>query len=200
MKLYYYEDACSRAPHIILRELGLAPTLVAVDTKSRTAADGVNFASLNPKGYVPALVLENGEVLTETIAVLEYLADLKPGLVAPPRGSFDRYRVLEWLSFIAMELHKNFTPLFIASTGEPAKEAARTNLRTRLDWLDAVLKGRSYLVGNAYSTADAYLYIVTGWGADVGVDAKGWPALASFRERIGARPAVQEAIRRERGG
>lgn len=198
MKLYYYADACSQAAHIILRELGLPFTPIAVDMTTRKAADGRELSAVSPKGYVPALLLDDGETLTETIAILEYLADRRPGTVAPLHASFLHYRVLEWLSFTATELHKNFTPLFTAGTVDAAKAAAQAALARRFDYLEPLLGARSYLVGETFSTADAYLYVVAGWAPDVGLDPKRWPHLLAYRARIEARPAVQAALALER--
>jgi glutathione S-transferase len=198
MQLYYYADACSRAAHIVLRELGLPFTPIAVDMTTRKAADGRELDALTPKGYVPVLVLEDGEVLTETIAILQYLADRRPGAVAPLPASFLHYRVLEWLSFIATELHKPFIPLFAASTVAAAKAAAQAALTRRFDYVEPLVGARRYLAGEAFSIADAYLYVVAGWAPDVGLDVARWPNLIAYRARIEARPAVQAALALER--
>ena len=194
MQLYYYADACSRAAHIVLRELGLPFTPIAVDMTTRKAADGRELDALTPKGYVPVLVLEDGEVLTETIAILQYLADRRPGAIAPLPASFLHYRVLEWLSFIATELHKPFIPLFAASTVAAAKAAAQAALTRRFDYVEPLVGARRYLAGEAFSIADAYLYVVAGWAPDVGLDVARWPNLIAYRARIEARPAVQAAL------
>jgi glutathione S-transferase len=198
MQLYYYADACSQAAHIILRELGLAFTPIAVDMTTRKTADGRELGALTAKGYVPVLVLDDGEALTETIAILEYLADRRPGTVAPLPASFLHYRVLEWLSFIATELHKNFTPLFTAGTVDAAKAAAQAALARRFDYVEPLLGARRYLAGEAFSIADAYFYVVSGWAPDVGLDVARWPNLLAYRARIEARPAVQATLAVER--
>jgi len=200
MQLYYYADACSQAAHIVLRELGLPFTPIVVDMATRKAADGRELDALTAKGYVPVLVLEDGEVLTETVAILEYLADRRPGAIAPLPASFLHYRVLEWLSFIATELHKTFIPLFAAGTVAAAKAAAQAALTRRLDYVEPRVGARRYLVGEAFSIADAYLYVVAGWAPDVGLDLQRWPNLAAYRARIEARPAVQATLALERAG
>lgn len=198
MKLYYSPGSCALAPHIVLCELGLAHELEKVDLKSHTTADDVDYYSVNPKGYVPALQFDDGRVLTEGPAIAQYLADQKPeaGLL-PPAGSIERARVHEWLTFTGTELHKNFSTLFNPSAAEEWKAAARGNLEKRFGYVDQALQGRQYLLGDQFSIADAYLFVVSGWAGVMQIDMAAWPALTAFRQRVSERPAVQEAMRAE---
>lgn len=198
MKLYYSPGACSLSPHIVLCELGLAHEAEKVDLRSHQTAGGVDFYAINPKGYVPALLLDDGQLLTEGPAIVQYLADQKPeaGLL-PPAGSVARARVQEWLTFIGTELHKSFSPLFRPDAAEGWKTAARANIDKRLGYIDGVLAKSDYLTGGQFSVADAYLFVVLGWSGIVKVDLSPFPALQAFRERVGARPAVQAAMRAE---
>lgn len=198
MKLYYLTGACSLASAIALLEAGLKFELVKVDRKTHKAADGLDFNEVNPKGYVPALALDNGEVLTENVAVLQYIADRNPAAkLAPPAGTLERYRLMEWLSFISSEIHKSFSPLFRAEAHEAVKEYARANLSKRLDYAERALGSKSYLMGEQFTVADAYLYVVLGWGAHVNVDIGRWPQLKRLHERVGARPRTIEALKSE---
>lgn len=198
MKLYYLTGACSLASAIALLEAGLKFELVKVDRKTRQAADGLDFNEVNPKGYVPALALDNGEVLTENVAVLQYIADRNPAAkLAPPAGTLERYRLMEWLSFINSEIHKSFSPLFRAEAHEAVKEYARANLNRRLDYAERALGSKPYLMGEQFTVADAYLYVVLGWGAHVNVDIGRWPQLKRLHDRVGARPRTIEALKSE---
>ena len=198
MKLYYMKAACSLASNICLREAGLKFELAKVDRKTRIASDGVNYRELNPKGYVPALQLDDGQVLTENDAVLQYIADRNPAAnLAPPQGSFERYRLIEWLSFISTELHKSFTPIFRAHAADAAKDYARTVVRGRLDYLEKACALHSFLMSEHFTVADAYLYVVLGWGDHVDVSLSNWPKLKRFHERVGVRPCVIEALKSE---
>ena len=198
MKLYYLTAACSLASNISLREAGLKFELVKVDRHTKMTSDGLDYREVNPKGYVPALRLDNGEILTENDAILQYIADRNPAAkLAPPAGSFERYRLIEWLSFVSTELHKSFTPLFRAEAPDAAKEYARKVLSGLLDYLEKAFGTRTFLVGEQFTVADAYLYVVLGWGAHVAVDLDRWPQLKRFHERIGTRPHVMEALRSE---
>lgn len=194
MKLYYSPAACSFSPHIALREAGIDFELVKVDLKSHTLADGSNFAKINPKGYVPVLELDGGNVLTEGPAILQYIADLKPesGL-APKAGTFDRYRLLEWLGYINSEIHKGFGPLFNPKTPDETKAATRENLSRRLAYVADHLAKNDYLLGKQFSVADGYLFTVLNWGQWTGVDITQWSPLVAFQERVGSRPSVQAA-------
>jgi glutathione S-transferase len=193
MKLYYAPGACSLASHIVLRELGRPFQLVAVSLSRKTTADGRDFLTVNPKGYVPALELDDGAVLTEGPAILQYLADLEPGrALAPANGSLARYRLQEWLAFINSELHKSFGPLFDPTAPEVMKERARATLSRRLGYVAGALTG-PYLAGATFTVADAYLYTVLTWTAHVGPDLAAWPVLADYVARLAARPAIRDA-------
>lgn len=199
MKLYYAPGACSLAPHIILRELGLEHELEKVDLRVQPhrTASGEDFTRINPKGYVPALQL-NGELLTEGPAIVQYLADQKPeaGLLAPV-GSLERARAHEWLTYIGTELHKNFGALFRPDNPDVIKDAARAALGQRLAYTDQALREREYLVGGRFGVADAYLFVVLGWSAHLAIDLAPYPSLQAYLQRIGARPAVQAALKAE---
>lgn len=198
MKLYYMPNACSLASNIALREAGLKFELVKVDRKTRQAADGLDYKEINPKNYVPALALDNGELLTENVAVLQYIADRNPAAkLAPPAGTLERYRLMEWLSFINSEIHKTFSPMFRAEAPEGAKEWARTVLALRLEYLQGALGSKSYLMGEQFTIADAYLFTVLGWGSHVNFDIGRWPQLKRLHERVAARPHTVEALKSE---
>ena len=197
MKLYYLTGACSLASVMALREAGVKCELVKVDRKTRKAADGLDFNEVNPKGYVPVLTLDNGETLTENIAVLQYIADRNPAAkIAPPAGTMERYHLIEWLGFINSEIHKSFSPLF-REVPEAVKDYARNNLQSRLDYAQRALGSKSYLMGEQYTVADAYLYVVLGWGAHLNFDIGRWPQLKQLHERVGARPHTIEALKSE---
>jgi len=198
MKLYYAPGACSLSPHIVARELGLPIELKKVNTKDKTVEGGGDYWKVNGRGYVPALELDNGQVLTEGPAIVQYLADQKPesGL-APKAGSFERYRLQEWLNFLTSEIHKSFSPLFKPNTPEEYKKIAKENLAARFDWLEKQLAGKDYLPGKSFSVADAYLFVLLGWTKPTQIDLSRWPNLAAFHARVGARPKVQEALRAE---
>lgn len=199
MKLYYFSGACSLASNISLREAGLTFELVKVDRRTKKTADGLDFDEVNPKGYVPALRLDNGEVLTENVAVLQYIADRNPAAqLAPAAGSLERYRLMEWLGFINSEVHKNFSPLFRDDAHEEVKQYARRALGVRLDYLNRSIGNRTFLTGEPFTVADAYLFTVLGWGRYVNVDLGQWPQLQRYVERVGARPHVIEALKSER--
>jgi glutathione S-transferase len=201
MKLYYSPGACSLSPHITLRESGLPFDLVLASTKTHRLADGTDFYTINPKGYVPVLELDNGERLTEGPAIVQYVADQAPGKrLAPAAGSFERYRAQEWLNFIGTELHKTFGPLFRPDTPEAYKPIARQKLQERFAWVDSQLAGRSYLMGDDYSVPDGYLYVVTRWASKMGIDLSALKNLSAFAARMDARPAVQAALQAEEAG
>jgi glutathione S-transferase len=199
MKLYYAPGACSLSPHISLREAGAAFDLERVDTKTRTTQSGADYLAINPKGYVPALQLDGGEVLTEGAAVVQFIADRHPAAgLAPANGSLERARLQEHLNFIASELHKAFTPLFDPSAPEAAKQAAPAAVARRLDHIERLLAdGRAYLMGERFSVADAYLFTVASWTGPTGIGLDRWPRLAAFVARVAVRPAVQAAMRAE---
>jgi glutathione S-transferase len=198
MKLYYSPGACSLSPHIVARELGLPIELKKVDTKAKTIEGGGDYLKVNARGYVPALELDNGEILTEGPAIVQYLADRVPqaGLV-PKAGDFARYRLQEWLNFLTSEIHKQFSPLFKPTTPEDYKPVAKQIIATRFDWLETQLAGKDYLMGSQFSVADAYLFVLLGWTRPTQIDLARWPNLAAFHKRVGARPKVQEALQAE---
>lgn len=195
MKLYYAPGACSLSPHIVAREAGLELTLEKVDLGTKKTASGADFLAINPKGYVPALQLDNGQVLTEGPAVVQYLADLKPsaGLV-PASGSIERYRLQEWLSYINSELHKSFSPLFNPATSAEVQAESVAYLNKRFALIESSLTGKSYLLGDRFSVADAYLFTVTNWAAFVKLDLSAFPNLLAFQKRVAARPAVKASL------
>lgn len=200
MKLYFSPGACSLSPHIVLREAGLEFEIERVDFKTKHTKSGADFNAVNPKGYVPTLVLDDGQVLTEGPAIVQYLADRKPEAgLAPANGTMERYRLQEWLNFISTELHKAFSPLFSPAAPEEWKKLVRETLGKRFDHVVKQLEGKPFLLGEHFSVADAYLFTVLKWTKLVGIDlAAGWPSLAAYVERIGARPAVKAAMEAER--
>ena len=198
MRLYTMPGACSLAANIALREAGIPFDLVKVSHHTHKTADGVDLNEINSKGYVPALVLDNGELLTENAALLPYIADLEPSArLAPPNGTLERYRLVEWLAFINSELHKSFSPLFAPNAPEDMKKYARGNLAKRLAWVSERLGSNSYLLGEGFTVADSYLFVVLSWSGHVAVDLSPWPNLKAFQERIAARPHVIEALTSE---
>ena len=199
LTLYYHPGWCSLAAHIALREAAVpfALTPVAMDGDRRTP-DGRAIEAINPKGYVPALALEDGTVLTEGPAILLYIADLVPGrALAPPPGTRERLRLIEWLNFIVSELHKSISPLFYPEYGAAAHAIVRERLARRLAYVEAELSRRDHLLDGGYSVADAHLYTVARWLPGVGVDLAAYPALAAHHARIAARPAVIAALEAE---
>ncbi len=199
MKLYYSPGACSLAPHIALKESGLAFEAIAAPTKTHKLLDGTDYYSINPLGYVPFLVLDDGRTLHEGPAITQYIADLVPDTqLAPANGTWARYKLQEWLNLISTELHKGgFAPLFTPGMPAEAKDAAKTRLLSRLTWIDGDLAGKTYLMGDTFTVADAYLFVVAGWGKHVGVNISGMANLSAFVARVAARPAVQDALRAE---
>lgn len=198
MKLYFSPGACSLASHIAAHEAGIAVTLERVDTKTKQTASGRDFSQINPKGYVPALELDNGEVLTEGTAILQYLADLKPGSgIAPAAGSLERVRVQEWLGYINSELHKSYSPLFNDATPESVREDRKAYLQKRYAYVEQRLGQHDFLFGDRFTIADAYLFVVTNWARLVGLDLGGFPAVLAFQKRIAARPGVKAAMAAE---
>ena len=195
MKLYYSPGACSLSPHIVSREAGIPLELQKVSTKDKTMEGGGDYWQVNGKGYVPALKMDDGQLLTEGPAIVQYLADRKPesGL-APKNGTPERYRLQEWLNFITAEIHKGFSPLFRPTTPEEYKTISKENLSKRFDWLDQQLKGKDYLMGKTFTVADAYLFVVLGWTKPTGIDLARWPNLAAYHARVAARPKVKEAM------
>jgi glutathione S-transferase len=198
MKLYYTPGACSLAPHIVAREAGVPVQLDKVDLSTRTTASGSSFIEINPKGYVPALGLASGEVMTEVSALVQYLADQAPasGLM-PAAGTPERYRMLELISFISTEIHKGFGPLWNPTTPEALRQATIDRLNLRLAYLDQKLAGRSYLTGETFTVADAYAFTVVNWANFHKIDLSSYPRLTAFMGRVAARPKVREALAAE---
>jgi len=191
MKLYFKAGACSLAPHIVIHELGLPCEAVPVDLATKRTKAGADFTAINPKGYVPALELDDGTVLSEGGAVLQYLADRKPAAgLAPANGTLERYQLQEWLAYISTELHKTFGALFNPSAPDVTKEAALQLFGRRLQYVEDRLAGRDYLMGSQFTAADAYLYTVLGWTKYFNVDLGQWPRVKAYHARIAARPAV----------
>lgn len=198
MKLYFKPGACSLSPHIVLEELGLTYEAVSVDLKTKKLADGSDYLAINAKGYVPALQLDNGEVLTEGPAIVQYLADQKPEKqLAPANGTIERYRLQSWLTFIGTELHKGFSPLFNPAMPEEGKTLARANLERRLGWVNEQLADKDYLMGANFTVADAYLFTVTNWARVVKLDISALSKLTAYMARVAARPGVQAALKAE---
>jgi glutathione S-transferase len=197
MKLYFKPGACSLAPHIVAREANLDLTLEKVDTKAQRTETGADYRAINPKGYVPAVRLDDGQVLTEVAVLVQYLADRKPeaNLIAPA-GTLERYRAQEWLNYTATELHKGFSPIFRATTDE-GRDAAWAALQPKFDWLDAHLEKNDFLMGAAFRAPDAYLFTVLNWHRALKRDLAPWPRLGAYLERVKARPAVQQAMQAE---
>ena len=198
MKLYYSPGACSLSPHIVLNETGLAYEAVLASTKTKKLQDGTDYHTINSKGYVPTLELDDGTRLTEGPAIVQYLADKVPEKkLAPPAGTMPRYRLQEWLNFITSELHKGIGGLFNPAMPEEAKVLMREKALSRLKWVDEQLEGKAYTGGDSFSLPDAYLFVVTNWTGPVGIDISGLKNLGAFMERMRARPAVQAAMKAE---
>jgi glutathione S-transferase len=198
MKLYYAPGACSLSPHIVLLEAGLPYSLEKVDFSTKKTEHGEDYSSVNNKGAVPALRLDDGNVLTEGPAIVQYLADLKPesGL-APRPGTFQRYQLMEILNYLTSELHKSFGPLFSSDASAEWKAASKAAVGKKFDWLTGFLAGKTYLTGNTFTVADAYLFTMLSWTSHVAIDLKTWPALAAYRALIAQRPKVQQALKEE---
>lgn len=198
MKLYYAPGACSLSPHISLREAELAFELVKTDTKTKQLADGGDYWSINPKGYVPCLELDSGERLTEGPAIVQYIADRVPEKrLAPENGSLERYRLQEWLNYITSELHKGYGALFTPTTPEDYKPIARERLTQRYECVETTLANQPYLLGASFSVADPYLFVVTNWARHAGLKLDRFKALQAFQARLRARPAVLAALKAE---
>ena len=196
MKLYYAPGSCALSPHIVLEEAGLAYTLDKVNLKTKQTASGDDFTALNPKGYVPALQLDDGTVLTEGPAIVQYLADLVPAkALAPANGTLPRYQLQSWLTFIGTELHKSFSPYFNPAATPEMKAQAGANLQRRLAYVNDQLAGRDFVMGDTFTVADAYLFTVLSWARFIQLDLSDWPAITAFQARVAARPAVQAALK-----
>ena len=198
MKLFYAPGACSLAPHIALLEAGIPFTLVKVDLKNKKLESGEDFNGVNGKGYVPALQLDNDQILTEGPAILQYIADQKPAAgLAPAVGTIERYKLQEWLNFISSEIHKSMGSMFNPAQTADWKEAVKATLSKRLDWLSKQLEGKQYLMGEKFSVADGYLFTILGWAKIVGFDLGKWPVIQQYVARVGQRPKVLEAMKAE---
>ena len=199
MKLYYSPGACSLSPHIVLREAGLAFEPVLAPTKTHKLQDGTDYYTINPLGYVPLLELDDGTRLREGPAIVQYVADQVPAKnLAPAAGTLPRYRLQEWLNFISTEIHKSFSPLFNAAMPEDGKQIYRDRIANRFAYVDKQLAGKQYVMGDQFTVADAYLYVVTRWSKPMNIDLTPYPNLAAHNQRVEARPAVQEALKVEK--
>lgn len=197
MKLYYSPGACSLASHIILHEVKADFEISKVDFTTKTTEDGEDYTKINPQGSVPVLALDNGKILTEGVAIMQYLADLNPEYnLAPKSATFERARLYEKLNYLTSELHKGFVPLFYKST-EEEKQKAKTSLGIKFDNLDKLLSNKTYLLGDTYSVADAYLFVISSWTKMVGIDLNQWKNVAAFCKKITKREAVQKALKAE---
>jgi glutathione S-transferase len=198
MKLFYFPGACALSPHIVLNELGLPYTLEKIDFATKKTAAGLDYLTINSKGAVPALQLDDGRLLTEGPAIVQYLADQKPDSgLAPRAGTFERYQLMEILNYITSEVHKGFSPLFNPKISADWKASAIANLEKKFDWLTAFLKDKNFLMGNTFTVADAYLFTVLSWTGHLKIDLSRWPVLTAYQARIAQRPKVQQALREE---
>src|SRR5574343_466311 len=198
MKLFLKPGACSLSPHIVLEEAGLAHQTEVVDLKTKQLASGGDYLAINPKGYVPALLLDSGELLTEGPAIVQYLADLVPAKnLAPANGTLARYKLQGWLTFIGTELHKSFSPFFNPAAPDAWKDVTKANLERRLGYTNQQLADHPFLMGADFSVADAYLFTVLNWAKAIKLDLAAWPNLQAFHARVAARPAVQAAMKAE---
>lgn len=198
MKLYYAPGACSLAPHILMHEAGIPVELERVDNKAKTTQSGENFWDVNPKGVVPVLKLDDGQRLTEAVAILLYLAEKKPGSgLMPKHGTMDYYRMMEWLNYVSSEVHKQFTPLFKESTPDEYRPLAKKNLHAAFTLLDKHLAGKPFLLGDKLSVADIYLFVVANWARFQDIDMAQWPNLKAYLAGIRERPGVQKAMKAE---
>ena len=198
MQLYYSPGACSLASHITLREAGLPVELKKTDTKTKKLEDGSDYFAINSKGSVPALKLDNGQVLTEGVALMQYIADQKPDSgLAPKNGTLERYRLQEWLNYVASEVHKSFSPLWNPTADPAVKKFTLDNLTRKFEWLNQQLTGKKYLTGDTFTIADSYLFTVINWTNFLNVDLSKYPAIKDFQARVAARPKVKEAMEAE---
>ena len=198
MKLYYTPGVCSLSPHIVAREAGVPLTLVKTDIRAKTIEGGSDYKKVNPLGYVPALELDDGTLLTEGPAIVQYLADKAPEKrLAPANGTIERYRMQSWLNFISSEMHKGFSPLFNPAMPDEAKKLAKDRLATRFEHLEKHFAGNDYLMGSSFSVVDAYLFTTLNWTKATGIDLSPYPKLQAFHARVAKRPAVQVAMKQE---
>jgi glutathione S-transferase len=198
MQLYFSPGACSLASHITALEAGIPLELKRADTKTKQLVDGSDYYAVNSKGAVPALRLDDGQVLTEGVAIMQYLADKKPeSKLVPMAGTLERYRLQEWLNYITSEVHKGFSPLWNPNADPKVKEYALANLEKKLDWVNTQLAGKKYLTGDTFTVADAYLFTVVNWANFLNISLDKWPVIKEFQARVAARPKVQEALEAE---
>ncbi len=198
MKLFYATGACSLSPHIVLRELGIPFELVRVDLKTKKTQHGEDFGGISPKGYVPHIILDSGEALTEGVAIVQYFADLKPEKnLAPRLGTFDRVKLQEWLHYIGTELHKSHFPLIHPAMVGATAEVYRLKLSKGYDYISDHLKKNKFLMGDDFTVADAYLFTVLNWATFVKIDLSHWPQIADYFTRVAERPAVRDALKAE---
>jgi glutathione S-transferase len=197
MKLYYSPGACSLSPHIALLEAGLPYDLVKVDLRAKKLENGDDYLAINPKGQVPALALDSGELITEGPVIVQMIADKAGKDLAPAHGSAERYKLLEWLNFITTELHKNFGPMFSPVLADDAKAFFKDRVMGKFKYLETALAGRDYVMGKQFTVADAYLFTMLAWADRLKFDLSGMPNLTAYKARVGARPKVQEALIKE---
>ena len=197
MKLYYAPAVCSLASHIALIESGLPYTLAKIDLRKHTLEDGSDYYAINPKGYVPLLQLDDGTLIAEGVVILQYIADRVPGKLAPAYGTLERYRVMEWLTFVNSEVHKQYSPLFYATTPDAYKDAQRAKLATRFEYLDKILGSQPFLAGDAFTIADMYLFTILNWSHGLKIDLSPYLALVAYQQRVRARPSVERAMTEE---
>lgn len=198
LKLFYSAGACSLSPHIALEEAGLEYEAIPAPTKTKTLPDGSDYRKINPLGYVPYLMLEDGTGLREGPAIVQYIADLAPEKrLAPPNGTRARYELQSWLNFVGTEIHKGFSPLFNPAIPEEAKRLSKERILERLQWVDGELVGKKYLLGDDFTVADGYLFTVTNWAKPMALDLSTFKNILAWRERVAARPAVQAAMKAE---
>ena len=197
MKLYFSPGSCSLSPHIVLRETGSDFELEQVNNQEKKTKSGKDYWTVNPKGQVPCLELDNGDKLTEGPVIVQYVADQNGSGLAGKPGTMERYHVQEWLNFTTSELHKTFGPIFRATTPDAFKEISRANLGKRFDWIDKQLAGKQYLMGDKFSVADAYMFTVMRWTQRINVDLAKWPNIKAYMDRVAARPKVQDALKAE---
>lgn len=198
MRLFYSPGACSLAPHIVAREVGIPIDLVKVDLAAKTTEADEDYRAINPKGSIPALLLDDGSVLTEGAVISQFIADLAPEVgLLPRQGTFERYRALEWLNFVATELHKSFGPLWRKETPAELRTIVKNMLGIKFAYLDGHLAGRNYLLGDSFCVADAYAFTILSWAPVVGIDLAEWPNLPAYVARVSARPNVRAALAAE---
>jgi glutathione S-transferase len=198
MKLYFAPGACSLAPHIATSELGIPLDFEEVDIREKKTKGGKDYWSINSKGQVPVLELDNGERLTEVPVILQYLSEQRPAAgLSPAAGTIERYRMLEWLNFVTSEMHKTYGPMFRPTTPDEFKKLSREVIGRRLEWLDKQLAGKHYLMGDKFTLADMYMFVVLRWSPIVGIDLSRYPNVKAYADRVAARPKVGEALKAE---